>query len=178
MNIDIGIFAFFRHLAGVSALLDWLIIFFAEYLGYILVAVLIYFIFSAKKDWRIRWYYAAIGFLSAILSRGILIDLIRFFYDRARPFSTLDFTPLIENGAASFPSGHMAFFFALVPLAFILNKKFGWWFAVAAVLMGIARITAGVHWPSDIIGGMGLGLLSFAVVWHILPKKFPNYETS
>lgn len=169
MNFDVAIVNLIRPLAELHFVVNWLIVFLAEYLGYILAAALIYFILVVKKDWRGRWHYFALGLLSVILSRGILTDLIRFFYERPRPFLALDFVPLFEKTSGSFPSGHMAFFFALVPIAFLMNKKFGYWFFGAALLMGIARIAAGVHWPSDIIGGIAAGLLSFVVIWKLLP---------
>ncbi|KKU14925.1 hypothetical protein A3A20_00095 [Candidatus Wolfebacteria bacterium RIFCSPLOWO2_01_FULL_45_19] len=170
MNPDLIIFNLLRSLTEFHFAVNWLIVFLAEYLGYILVAALFYFIFAVKKDWRERWYYFAAGLLSVFLARWIVTDVIRFFYYRPRPFLAFDFAPLIESASASFPSGHAAFFFALVPFAFLLDKKFGYWFTGAVVLMGFARVAAGVHWPSDIIGGAATGLLSFAAVWFILPK--------
>lgn len=160
---------FFHSFAGRHFLSDWLIIFFAEYLGYCMVAALAYVLWKTVKDWRRAWYYAATGVLAVILARGLVTEGVRFFYYRPRPFAAFNFAPLINEVSGSFPSGHAAFFFALVPLAFLLGKKAGYWFVAASLLMAFARIAAGVHWPSDILGGIAIGLASFWIIKLALP---------
>ena len=81
----------------------------------------------------------------------------------------LGFEPLIARDmVGSFPSGHSAFYFALAFSLFYFNKKWGWWFTVLAFFMGLARIFTGVHYPSDILGGALLGLVSVLVVAGLL----------
>ncbi len=180
MAFDLAIFNFLHQLAGRFFLLDWLFIFFASYLQYFLVVVLIYFIFSRSKDWRAAWYRIGMGVLAVILARGILTEAIRFFYSRPRPFLVLQFSPLIRESSGSFPSGHAAFFFALAPLAFLVSKKSGYWFTAGSLLMLISRIIVGVHWPADILAGMIIGLFSFWFVRFLLPafKYHPADEAT
>jgi len=40
--------------------------------------------------------------------------------------------------------------------------------------MGLARVTVGVHWPSDILGGIVLGILTSVILYKIAAKKFLN----
>ena len=94
--------------------------------------------------------------------------IIRFFYHEPRPFSFYNFTPLFNEAGWSFPSAHAAWFFALALVVFFANRKWGWWFIALAVLMGLARIYAGVHWPMDIVGGAIVGLLSAWAVHRML----------
>jgi undecaprenyl-diphosphatase len=118
----------------------------------------------------LSWFYIAFGATAVILSRGIITEVIRFFYNRPRPFLALSFVPLLNENSGSFPSGHASFFFALAPLAFLINKKAGYWFLVSSFSMVFARVAAGVHWPSDILGGIAIGLASFWIVKFALPK--------
>lgn len=42
---------------------------------------------------------------------------------------------------------------------FLYNKKWGVWFFFGAILMNISRVMAGVHYPSDIVGGAIVGVV-------------------
>jgi len=71
----------------------------------------------------------------------------------------------------SFPSGHAIFFFALSAVAYSFNKKLGIFFLICSIIMGIARIFVGVHWPSDILGGAVLGIMVGAVISRLYIKN-------
>ncbi len=81
-----------------------------------------------------------------------------------RPFVALGQSPLFAYHAdASFPSDHVAAAMAL--LAAPLRSRTGRAaIALVALLVGAARILAGVHWLSDIVGGAILGL---ALAWLV-----------
>ena len=137
-----------------------------------------FFLLFLKKDWRQRFYFFSLGALSVILSRGVITEVIRFFYYRPRPFLTLNIQPLINSDqAGSFPSGHATAYFALAMVVYYfceknrenLSQKWEWWFMGAAILMGIARIFVGVHWPSDVLAGAIIGILSAVLIRGILP---------
>lgn len=165
----------FRGLYGLAhqnSFFDGLIIFLAGYLQYFLIILAIILFFAKEKDWRRQLHILSVFILSAILSRGLITEIIRFFYSRPRPFLALDFTPLIKQElSSSFPSGHMTFYFVLALSIFLLSKKWGWFFVVSVNLMGLARIMAGVHWPTDIIGGILIAAACYFLVKKILPYK-------
>jgi len=170
MTIDQIIFRLINGLAGKWWPFDWLGIFFAEYLGYFIVLIAI-FIFIKERNWRQRIYFFALAGLSVILARGLITEIIRFFYERPRPFLTLQIQPLIEhNLTSSFPSGNAAAFFALGLAIFYFNRKWGWRCLILALLIGAARIFTGVHWPSDILAGAIIGLVSAFLVKKFLPQ--------
>lgn len=80
-------------------------------------------------------------------------------------------TQLINESGYSFPSGHAAFYFALSMAVYLYNKKLGVILFVVSLIMGIARIYAGVHWPSDILGGIVVGVIT-ALVVNFAARKF------
>ncbi len=178
MITDQEIFSAIHNLAGKSRLLDFFGIFFAEYLGYLLIASAVFLVWFSFSGWKKRFHYYSFLILAVILSRGILTETIRVIYHRPRPFIAFGFEPLIDEvNQGAFPSGHAALFFALAGAIFLINKKMGQYFLVAAALMGAARVFAGVHWPLDIVGGAAIGLLSVWAVKGLLQNNGENQKT-
>lgn len=144
-------------------------IFFAEYLTYFLIIGVAVWIFS-RPTVKAKFRAFSFVFLSALIARGIITEVIRYFYKSERPFVTLGFEPLIFNDNSSFPSGHAAFLFAFAFSIFFINKKLGIWFGVSALLVALARIYAGIHWPVDILGGIAVALISAHIAKLALDK--------
>ena len=80
-----------------------------------------------------------------------------------------------ETGFA-FPSTHAIFFMTLAFSIFILHKKAGYVFILFALLIGLARIMAGVHFPFDILGGFVLGA-GISYMFAYLVKNVYNTDT-
>lgn len=157
--MDLALFTFFYQFSGVAYWLDWIIIFFAEYVSYIIIAAVV---ISAIRLWRCNKTPEAFKYLLALFSAGVakgIVTIIRFFYHHPRPSEALHLTSLFPELSYSFPSGHAMFFFALATGVYLTNKTFGRVLFALAILMGMARIAAGVHWPSDIVGGAVLGII-------------------
>lgn len=93
-----------------------------------------------------------------------------------RPFVVSDVEPLISvpqrEFYASFPSGHAAFTAALATAVFFTDKLAGLVFFVMAVLVGWGRVLVGVHYPVDVLGGFGIGVL-VAIVVNFFHGLFP-----
>jgi undecaprenyl-diphosphatase len=151
--------------------MDRIIIFCAAYLQYVLVAALVLLSFK-----RTRMGIAAL--ISAGIARGLIKPLITFFYHRPRPYVVLHTTPLIpvnaDESMGSFPSGHAIFFFALAFAVWKYDRRLGWWFLAGAAIMGAARVAAGVHWPSDVVGGAVLGIIVAECVTRYIPALRPR----
>lgn len=174
MPIDLSLFRILNSLAGASKFFDFMVVFFATYAPFFVAATIVVMIL-AERNWRKRVYEIAFVALTLLLSRGFIAETIRFFYNRPRPFVVLEgVTQLIQKSAAepAFPSGHATFFFAFVAAYYILGHRRGWGHVLFAgtVLMGIARVIAGVHYPLDILGGAFIGWLSAYLVLKILPS--------
>ena len=74
---------------------------------------------------------------------------LNFLVGRARP---------LETGFDSFPSGHTTRAFVLVPFLHHGPKWIMITGYVVAALVGISRLVLGLHWASDAIAGVVLGL--------------------
>lgn len=159
-SIDLSAFGFLHNLAGQSAWVDAVIVFLGEYLAYLVVLAMLIGAFRAYRAGKAGKALAyATAVVSGLAARFVVAGGIRFFYHRPRPFVALDLPHLLTETSYSFPSGHAIFFFALAAGVSATNRCFGAWLYVAAILIGLGRIAAGVHYPSDILGGAILGIL-------------------
>lgn len=78
----------------------------------------------------------------------------------------------------SFPSDHTTIAFILVFIPFLLGIS--WWFftvlIILALLVGLARIYCGVHYPRDIMGGIIMALFyAWAASWLLNNATQPLY---
>ena len=166
--MDYLIFQTINSFAGKNIYLDSLGVFFAKYLGYILVFFLFSFLF---KNFIKYWPVVIKALGTAVLSRFVIAELIRFFWHRPRPFIENNVNLLLDHSASpSFPSGHAAFFFALSTVVYFYNKKAGILFLVASFLISISRVFCGIHWPSDILAGALIGVFSGWLVVKFFKK--------
>jgi len=168
-TMDLFLFQKINGLTYSSKILDWIGIFFADYTLYI-VGIVFLILLLWKKN-RLMVISAA---ASVVLSRLIITEIIKNLLHRARPYEVLETAEkLIKENQdfQSFPSGHAAIFFAIAMAIYFFNKKLGIAFFVGAVLVGLARIFVGVHWPSDVLAGAIIGIISGIIIIKLFFKK-------
>ncbi|MFH1078257.1 MAG: phosphatase PAP2 family protein [Patescibacteria group bacterium] len=68
---------------------------------------------------------------------------------------------------ASFPSGHTAVSFAIASALFHIDRRLGLAALLIALLVALGRVAVGVHFPSDIIGGIVIGIGSTMTVRYL-----------
>lgn len=171
MNIDLVLFNAIRGFSGISPIVDSVGRVMAEHLPYLMLGGAVIAL-ASEKDIKQRLSSMLKTLLVVLVSWGIVAKSIKFFYNRERPFEALSFDPLIHKlSDGSFPSGHAAFFFALGFGIWQVNKKWGGILIGAALVNGIARIFVGVHYPSDIAGGLLIGLLVSVAVSSVFKKQ-------
>jgi len=171
--MDFSIFQLINGFALRYLWLDALGIFFAQYLPYVLLACLGILLLKNFKR------YSRMVFLSLISAAfgEVLVQIIRFFWYSPRPFVENSVNLLFSHPQTnSFPSGHTTFFFALSAVVYFHSKKLGIVFLGASFLIGIARVFAGLHWFSDILGGMIIGFLTGFFLYKSFTKKTKNRD--
>lgn len=105
------------------------------------------------------------GIMSGVALLGSLIinnNIIKNIVQRPRPFVTFtDLQILIPTPSEfSFPSGHTSSSFAAAGVFYSnLPKKFGVPAVILAGLIGLSRLYVGVHYPTDVIAGIIMGIL-------------------
>ena len=168
MSLDFYLFQLINSWAGQYSWLDNLGVFFAKYFGYLLIFFLLLFLI---KNFKKYWPMVVKAFSAAILARLVIVNIIRFFYYRPRPFIANQVNLLLsDEPTGSFPSGHAAFYFAISTVVFLFNKKIGTFFLVASFLISIARVFSGIHWPSDILTGALIGIFSGWLITKVFRK--------
>lgn len=175
MQSDIQLFHILNGLAGQSELFDGVVVFFASYLAYILPAVLLAFVVFSGYQKRAKIDLLLTAAAATIIARAGVTEIIRYFYQRPRPFSVLETNQLLSDPAWSFPSGHATFFFALSTVVYLYDRRWGTGFFIATIFITVSRVIAGVHYPSDILGGAIIGVLT-AYFIHLGVKKVRGPE--
>ncbi len=92
---------------------------------------------------------------------------------RVRPFDLKEGIELIISKPTdfSFPSGHTSASFAAAVAIFLHNKKYGAIALVLAGLIGFSRLYLYVHFPTDVLGGVVVGIISAVASYYIFKNK-------
>ena len=162
-----NLFEAIRNMTGQSPVVDWLMVFGADYI-IILAIFFAIFLFFTKGILERK------AFLLSVLSFGIafiFIKTIGKLIEEPRPFIKYNFQPLTSFAPNdSFPSDHTIILAILFLCFYYYKSKYRWIFLVALIWTGIARVYVGVHYPGDIAGG-----LIFACVSVFIAVKVKKY---
>lgn len=94
--------------------------------------------------------------------------IIDFLWARPRPFVThpdIMFMSLNSVDRYSFPSGHTLLAATVGGSLWKSGyRRLGGILSIGALLIGVARISAGVHYPTDVLGSIGIAWLT---VWYL-----------
>lgn len=132
-----------------------------------------------RRQTRIAWWIVASG--ASVLLGNALLKLV---FRRDRPFFE---EPLYEIGGYAFPSGHAsgaALFFTVAVLITIVLTGRGWkrrslitvW-STLGVLAAASRVLLGVHWTSDVLAGLIVGVGLTLGLWVLIVSdtvRFPH----
>ena len=153
-----------NDMSGHVRFLDDVMIFAARDLIFVAFAVF------ALAMWPVVRQHAWVSLAKVVATLGLafVFGLIAAeLYAEQRPFTTHhDIRLLVAHAPGqSFPSDHAtaAFAMALAVLVFV-SRSWGKVLMVMAVVIGVARVYTGVHYPSDILGSLAVAGLAVAVV--------------
>jgi len=176
LPIDSLLFNLLHRLATTAAWTEGLVIFLADYLGWMfLLGFVVYEVVRFVRGYRSA-IPSLLFVLSCSLGAWLLAEVFQFFLTSPRPFVVLEgVRQLVSASGNSFPSGHTAFFFALGYAVAKYHSRLGAVYLFGAVLIGLARVAAGVHWPSDVLAGCILGSLVVGLISFLLKSRY-NYH--
>ena len=132
----------------------------------LIVAVFIYF-----KSLRKVGILMGISLLLEFLLNNLIIKNL---FARIRPYEVIDGLILLVGKAPdySFPSGHTGSAFALAVVIFmVMDRKYGIIALILASLMGFSRLYVGIHYPSDVLGGVILGVVTSVIAVKCFPDS-------
>ncbi|MDO4268454.1 MAG: phosphatase PAP2 family protein [Eubacteriales bacterium] len=113
---------------------------------------------------------------AASLALGALVTnlLLKTLVARVRPYDLYTAIELLVEPQAdfSFPSGHTcaAFSAALIYMR-ALKRPWNRAAVILAALIAISRLYVGVHYPTDVLGGLLVGWLSSWIVWRLSGQR-------
>ena len=125
---------------------------------------------------KVRTNYAFLIF-SSVLSAGVIAKIIKICVGRFRPvffeaFGMTGFRPFsLEWAFNSMPSGHTTATFAGLIMAGMLSPKIKPVTWTLAIIVGLSRVAAGAHWPTDVILGAFIGMVAADIVKYLAFKR-------
>ena len=156
--------------------MNTLIILTAKYLYIIIILIGIVVFLGADKQDKMR-------LVKLVLVAGPLALIMVFisshlFYD-ARPFVVQNIQPLIPHSPDNgFPSDHTLVSMLVALIIYQVNKNTGILLTVLAIMVGVSRIMAHIHYPVDILGSIVIAMIAVGSVSFILKKVSPGQDAN
>ena len=178
--MDLGILHWVNNTLHTNELVTDIFLFISKisdtgFLWIVLSLVLLIF-----KNTRKIGLYSIISLAACFIVTNVILKNV---IARPRPFeeseSILSFLNSIcieLPDSHSFPSGHTAASFAVAFMIWLFNKRHGTPSIIMAVLVGISRIYLCVHYVTDVIAGMMIGIIVAFVAYWVLEHILNKYE--
>ena len=140
---------------------------------YIIPGTIAFIIFKLQLPSRVRASKALVAALAPTVAAAVS-DLGKMAIGRPRPLLSLagqiaashPFT--LDHDYWSFPSEHAAVAVAAAAAASLLVPDYQLTLFGLAVLVACARLVLGMHYPTDLLAGVALGLLTFVALTSLL----------
>ena len=163
---DHSLFFWINGFAGRNSLLDVVGVLLGQYGIYFFATLMLVLWFALPRaaiDQRRHLVYGAAAALIGLLVNYVISHLVY----RPRPFVLYPHQVhlLVQHAPdSSFPSDHATAVFAVAAALLGSSKWLTRVFWVFAVLIAIARVFIGVHWPTDVLAGFVIGPVAALIV--------------
>ena len=149
---------------------DSLIVFGAKYLFLVIPALALVYWITVPAQTKKRLLF--LGIVVAVISVAIG-QVIAFFYFDPRPFVTGHFQPLIPHVADNgFPSDHTLLSAAIAATVTAVSIPMGVVLWVVTAFVALARVTAGLHRPIDVLGSICIAAVATLGARSLLRGRF------
>jgi len=134
-----------------------------------LFAALLAGLFLARGKWESR--NARHGVIAAGLAAALALLIahgITMVWDRPRPYLAHPHEVhlfIAPSNDASFPSDHATAAFAIAVSILLRSRRVGLLALAMAIVLAVARVAVGVHYPGDVLGGAVLGTACALLLW-------------
>jgi membrane-associated phospholipid phosphatase len=134
------------------------IAFVAEYLYLVVVAAeCLYLVLHSRKQWKellgVALFIGFVAFGISLIANQIIQD--------PRPFVVSGLMPLIRSSSDNgFPSDHALLLGSTAAIVSVASPIIGLFGLLAALIVGIARVYAGVHHLVDVLGSLIIALVA------------------
>jgi undecaprenyl-diphosphatase len=167
----------FRWVNRVATRTGWAHGFFTDYAKYgvvLFAALLAVAYLDARRTNDLRALAGSVWAAGAALVALGIGQLVGGAIDRPRPYEAMTGVHLLVDKTAdfSFPSDHATVAGAVAMGLLLANRRWGIVAGVAAIVMAVARVYVGAHYPGDVIAGLVLGALVAAVGGILLVPLF------
>ena len=154
--LDLSILDFIRNTLS-SPVADIIMKCLTYSIEYGAMAILVFIVMMFVKKMR-KTGFAVMGATLSVLLFGELI--LKHIVCRPRPFAVNSAIDIIIKAPSgfSFPSSHTATCFAMATAIYLFHKRLGIIAYIYASLVAFSRMYLYVHYPSDIFGGVILGI--------------------
>jgi len=153
----------------------------STYLFFSRYGIVIFFLSFIYLIW-VRRINALLCSMFSMLLAGTVDLIIYILWKRPRPFvAHADLINQVLDQSkvdlSSFPSSHTYIAFAVATSIFLYgHKKLGSFLFIIAIIVAVSRVGAGLHYPSDVIGGAMLGIFSGILSYLIVQKAEKYWE--
>ena len=130
-----------------------------DYILWVLIAAVLFISISKEK---------ALYYCSMMLFLVGVVTLVKSQLMVLRPEDVRD---VVEASGYSMPSAHSTAAFATAMFLYPVAKKYGLLIWSGAIAMALSRVFAGVHYPSDVIAGVVLGIM-IGYLWLQIEANF------
>lgn len=177
-SIDVAVFFFINHTMA-NPVLDVVMPFVTDLNKHkpVVYSVGIWIVYLLWQGGRRARITVGLLVITVIISDQLNSSVLKEIFDRVRPCRALEGVRMLVGcgGGLSFPSSHAANNFAAATVIGHWYPNQRWYWVGFASLVALSRPYVGVHYPSDILGGMVVGIIigsGISFGWELIDKQF------